>query len=205
MKNNLLKGSDEAEFICSLNIIDHERENFRQISDNMLLRWDLKKMRQTNGDYLQTLRGLFTDISPTEYSKKLLILIQVIRVGQMDLKTESSQFGVKKSDLFSLGNKKDNPKTTNIRRPFGLCSIQYDPEVSTGAAEDERSFIVYKVPADDDDMRSFTKKVIFGSSSNIQNTPIKELGKLWLQVKTLHGGPEELRKTYPGLVGKETG
>ena len=103
----------------------------------------------------------------------------------MDLKTESSQFGVeklKKSELFSLGNKKDNPKTTNIRRAFGLCSIQYDPEVSTGAAEDERSFLVYKCPADDDDMQSFTKKVIFGSSSNIQNTPIKELGKLWLQV-----------------------
>ena len=83
MKNNLCKGGDEAEFICSLNIIDHEQESFRQISDNMLLRWDLKKMRQTNGDYLQTLRGLFTDISPSEYSKKLLILIQGNRVNKI--------------------------------------------------------------------------------------------------------------------------
>ena len=34
---------------------------------------------------------------------------------------------------------------------------------------------------------------------------MKELGTLWLQIKTLHGGYDHLKNTYPGLVGTETG
>ena len=31
------------------------------------------------------------------------------------------------------------------------------------------------------------------------------LGQLWLQIKVLHGGYDLLNRTYPGLVGKDTG
>ena len=59
MKNNVCKVGDEAEFICSLNKMDMSdplRPGIRQISDNLLLRWDTNKMRN-NIDYLQSLRG----------------------------------------------------------------------------------------------------------------------------------------------------
>ena len=215
MKNNVCKVGDEAEFICSLNKMDMSdplRPGIRQISDNLLLRWDTNKMRN-NIDYLQSLRGLFTDISPNEFDKSLILIIQVIRVGQMDLKSSDSQTGFgqqtanqksSRSNFDIFSKKSSEQKTSNIRRPYGLCVCKYI-EIASGVAEHERSFEVYKVPADDEDMASFTKKVIFPSSGNIQSTPLKELGKLWLQIKVLQGGYEELKSTYPGLVGYETG
>ena len=39
---------------------------------------------------MQSLRGLFTDISQAEFGNKLFLIIRVIRVGQMDLKADTS-------------------------------------------------------------------------------------------------------------------
>ena len=77
MKNNLCKVGDEAEFICSLNQTDSNKGEFRQISDNLLLRWDTMKIRN-NIDYIQSLRGLFVDIANEEFDQRLVLVIKGI-------------------------------------------------------------------------------------------------------------------------------
>lgn len=155
-----------------------------------------------NIDYLSSLRGLFLDLSNSEMessSHQLMMVIQIVRVGQMELK-----------EVEKTGKKEKDGKTNNIRRPFGVCVIPFT-QILSGTAENERNFKVYRVPADDDSMDTFTRHVALGESrlrENViqnQNIPLKELGQLWLKIKTLAGNYNQVADSHPALVGKGTG
>jgi len=80
----------------------------------------------------------------------------------------------------------------------------------SGTAENERNFKIFRVPADDDSMDSFTRRVALGESRMRENigpnqVPLKEIGQLWLKIKMLPGSCSTVMETHPALVGKGTG
>ena len=97
-----------------------------------------KKFYKFLSVYSQKVYKNFTKILQKFYKKftKNFTKIVVIRVGPMDLK-HADQFGKSKT-----GSK---AKTSNIRRPYGVCVILYNTEIAKGAAAVERNFTVYKV------------------------------------------------------------
>jgi hypothetical protein len=103
---------------------------------------------------------------------------------------------------------KKEKKTSNIRRPLGVCIIPFT-QIQSGIADTERNFKVYRIPADDDSMDSFTRNVAIQETKGREHhgvpnqQPIKSLGELWVQLKVLFGNQTEVNESHPNLVGKE--
>ena len=86
VKNMVCKVGEEAELVCFVARLESTR--LKQLSDSLLIRWSQLKMNQ-NIDYLSSLRGLFLEISHNEMesgTQPLMMVIQIVRVGAMELK-----------------------------------------------------------------------------------------------------------------------